>query len=752
MKSFGKYMLYAFISLSLVLGLSYMSIKAKVETINIENKKSQISSKTEFIKTDIENGKLIEFKNYFNLNKIYYVKNSIIESSSSLMELGKKTELRGIPEEAAKDFAVKGYWFLDENKLEYYSPVKDQGILVLELNHKIEKIKAKTVVIFLMKISFIYILLMVLLMFLYFIYNFYQPMYKVMDYLKKFKTPLNMQYYSKKPVAKNRGDFSIFIGVFNDFLDLLRKKINLLDGDRRAMKQIYEKMKLKNSQVMSLYEFAKTLSFDVELEKIYEKINDIMISFMSANVLVLVLKDERGSLELEYLNGVSYYENKDNVNSLESVIERVKKPIKILDAEEDKRVNFINMTAEDKEKLQEFIMVPLKFEDTILGYLIVDQIFSGKLKSAEEIATLTTIGELIGRAIKKALKYREMNIGLNMTSLLYKITTLVETKKNLYDIFKEILSSMKKIIDYSSAAIYLLNDKNELEETPEYREGERNELLENVEFKLGKGIKALVAQNKDTVIIRDLKQRVDGLKEIFKEENSSISSFASVPMLADNKIIGVINLTHKEVNKFKEEDKKILKLFANQAASTIQKIKKDKKIEELLAKVTNDSITDPLTKLYNRRYMMKRMEEELARAKRERTSLSIMGLDIDFFKKVNDNYGHQSGDRVLEAISALVKETLRVIDVPCRYGGEEFFVILPNTKIDGALIIAERIRRAIEAMVIDTKTGQLRVTTSIGLSTFPNNATEVESLIKCADEALYTAKETGRNRVIKYGK
>ncbi|HEU0186484.1 MAG TPA: GGDEF domain-containing protein [Gallionellaceae bacterium] len=166
-----------------------------------------------------------------------------------------------------------------------------------------------------------------------------------------------------------------------------------------------------------------------------------------------------------------------------------------------------------------------------------------------------------------------------------------------------------------------------------------------------------------------------------------------------------------------------------------------------------ENITDPLTKIYNRRYLDRRLDEEVARSKRYDLALSVLMLDIDFFKRINDTYGHQAGDVTLSTLSNLLKASLRDLDIVARYGGEEFLVICTNTAIDGAALVAERTRKLIESHPVEIsdesdvkQTIQVRV--SIGVACLGANIDSKEKLFKAADRALYRAKEEGRNRVI----
>ena len=156
---------------------------------------------------------------------------------------------------------------------------------------------------------------------------------------------------------------------------------------------------------------------------------------------------------------------------------------------------------------------------------------------------------------------------------------------------------------------------------------------------------------------------------------------------------------------------------------------------------------DGLTGVYNRRFFQTRLNEEYQRYKRSGNALSLIMFDIDFFKKVNDSYGHPGGDAVLQAIASKIASTMRTTDFLARYGGEEFCCLLPGTDLAGAYILAERLRKLIENMVTPCQENNIKVTISLGVSQMTAEDS-VETFLKRADEALYQAKNTGRNRVV----
>jgi diguanylate cyclase (GGDEF)-like protein len=171
-----------------------------------------------------------------------------------------------------------------------------------------------------------------------------------------------------------------------------------------------------------------------------------------------------------------------------------------------------------------------------------------------------------------------------------------------------------------------------------------------------------------------------------------------------------------------------------------------KKSNELLKELSN---TDPLTQLFNRRYMMEVLEKEIHRTARKGSPISLILMDIDHFKKVNDAYGHQHGDAVLVNVAGLIRQHLRSYDVAARYGGEEFVVILPETPLDESMVVAERIRQGIQQVAFTGKLQQLKITISMGVAVYPAPGVDtIDDIIRVADEALYRAKAEGRNRII----
>jgi len=217
--------------------------------------------------------------------------------------------------------------------------------------------------------------------------------------------------------------------------------------------------------------------------------------------------------------------------------------------------------------------------------------------------------------------------------------------------------------------------------------------------------------------------------------NSNLELFC--PLKSHNKLVGILGLSKKRSGRlYTQEDVELVMSVASQAGIVVENA-------QLYDQAMTWAITDGLTKLWNHRYLHERLDEEIARGTRFGAAFSLIMIDLDFFKTYNDTYGHLAGDEVLTSIGQCIQSSIRNIDMPFRYGGEEFAVILPETMLEGAYVVAERIREKIEQKF---RSGRGAVTASLGIASWPTDGVTKEQILASADKALYAAKETGRNR------
>lgn len=239
---------------------------------------------------------------------------------------------------------------------------------------------------------------------------------------------------------------------------------------------------------------------------------------------------------------------------------------------------------------------------------------------------------------------------------------------------------------------------------------------------------------------------IDDSKKDFRFSNDQrvphdrLRSVCVSPLFTENKVLGVVRASSKEPNIFTTEDLRLLDIFASLGAVVLRNILLYQKMGEL-------AIRDGLTGLYLNRYFQERLNEEIQRAALSKTTFSIVLIDIDFFKKYNDEHGHAAGDLVLKSIAGILEKNVGPQDTAARYGGEEFVLLLPGQPMNKAFDFAEKIRKQIEKSKLVLRRMEGKVTASMGVASFPEGGRTKEEMIWTADRRLYEAKKTGRNRV-----
>ena len=236
-----------------------------------------------------------------------------------------------------------------------------------------------------------------------------------------------------------------------------------------------------------------------------------------------------------------------------------------------------------------------------------------------------------------------------------------------------------------------------------------------------------------TVMEKDLSSASESFR-LFKESASRLS----IPLISFGQTLGVLTLHSSQVNAFRDSELQSLESVADICANSIQNAHYVERVKQL-------AYLDGLTGIFNRRFFELRIMEEIERARRYETGMAVIMADIDQFKRLNDEFGHLLGDEVLRQVSSIFNQQLRKIDVVCRYGGEEFALLLTQTTADQAMNVAEKLRRMVETWQFP---GVPRtITISAGVAAFSVHGTTRDDIVRAADSGLYAAKQSGRNRV-----
>lgn len=303
-------------------------------------------------------------------------------------------------------------------------------------------------------------------------------------------------------------------------------------------------------------------------------------------------------------------------------------------------------------------------------------------------------------------------------------------------IVDEILKIGEKVLDYPALGIMLVGPGGNLIYRGRLIGGHRNTRLKAVAHdKMELAYRVGLAG--DPVRVVDLSARTD-YEPLLKSARSAML----VPMVTHGRTTGLLSAESPRAGAFEDQDEKFLSVLARSAAMALENAILHRKTEEL-------TIIDELTGVKNYRYFVEKIKEEKRRTVRYDQALSLIMIDIDWFKKFNDNYGHEVGNQVLVGLTDVIKLYIRDVDILCRYGGEEFIIILPQTPEREAHRIAERIRMEVEKAEFGGGNGipALKVTISVGISSYPENRRSEDELINAVDQALYRAKGSGKNTV-----
>lgn len=305
-----------------------------------------------------------------------------------------------------------------------------------------------------------------------------------------------------------------------------------------------------------------------------------------------------------------------------------------------------------------------------------------------------------------------------------------------------IMSQIQKLIP-SEAWSILLVDEERKELTFEKALGEKGEDLTEIRLKMGEGIAGWVAKTGKPAIVNDVTRDPRFQGRFDERTHFRTRSILCAPLVSRGRTIGVVEILNRATgSRFTKRDLNLLLTLVEPAAIALENAILFQKTERL-------AVTDDLTKLYNSRYLNSYLERELGRGREDDSPLSLIFLDLDGFKSVNDRHGHLCGSRTLLEVGSIIRRAVRDDDVISRYGGDEFVVVLPHTDSQGACAVAERIRYELKSHRFLSEQGfAVSLSASFGVSSFPEHASTPQDLIQKADQAMYSVKERGKDDVL----
>jgi diguanylate cyclase (GGDEF)-like protein len=382
---------------------------------------------------------------------------------------------------------------------------------------------------------------------------------------------------------------------------------------------------------------------------------------------------------------------------------------------------------------------------------------------------------------KMAENINRFNIQDIIVDLLSSLSAIKELSELNYQAGneKELISKALSILiqnqDIECCSFFVLDEQQNLVNLTGLSRGEYSgaERINRtpLKFKIGEGIIGEAAKTGKIQHCKNCKEDFRFSNNFPQTNELFPGSVISVPVSAVNGLIGVLNISHPDANYFSEWHIRLLQIYKNMLAELITNYRLPRQIEEQIAARTkmlkaslenmkqlkkhheSMSMLDELTGLYNRRYFYMQIEATLARAKRFRQPLCLLVLDLDYFKAINDSYGHGFGDIVLKDVANSLREEIRESDILVRFGGEEFVITFTDIDRKKSKFFAERIKKRVALLRWKVKGQEVKITTSIGVHCLVEEALEqgnfdIDALLSYADQALYAAKAGGRNRVV----
>jgi diguanylate cyclase (GGDEF)-like protein len=503
-------------------------------------------------------------------------------------------------------------------------------------------------------------------------------------------------------------------------------------------------------ELTELLSISRELSNILDPQELYAALSDATAQRLALDDLaIFMFQSQPRNFKLVYCRGIGELNQEFLIGDISDhwKLFLQKRPFALYDGDaQSPYTDIINKFHLDQLKSR--YLAPLVMRNNVIGFLAVGNKTNGMPLGENDLYFLKQIAAHAAVCINSTYLYRkrkqekeELDRTLYNLSLLYSIGRAMTYISDLKSLLKYILNQAIEITGAEKGSIMLYDlEKNRLSvrvlaglKDKAYQKKVNNSEIKCRSFKPGEGIAGRVFQTGRPMVVDKAKE-----DELFIEADSSyVRSIACIPMLVYSDVIGVINVTNKlDDNGFTDEDVELLKAVADQAAVAINK-----------AQLWEMAVTDSLTGLYVRRYFMVKLQEEFHRAERYGKILSVVMADLDLFKKINDTHGHTTGDRVLKIVAKFIQKNVRDVDVIARYGGEEFVLLLPEADKEEAYTVSERLRQMLAELEI---TDVPPMTISLGIASYPQDAKNIESLIRKADTAMYAAKQSGRNRVMVY--
>ena len=395
------------------------------------------------------------------------------------------------------------------------------------------------------------------------------------------------------------------------------------------------------------------------------------------------------------------------------------------------------------EEVSAFVGVPIFEGKTLRGLLVGDRA-TGPAFSATEVELISAAAAQIMRIVQSERVFQAVERSKHEHERFYRASTALNRALTMDEIYAAAIEGARGVCDFDFVAISAF-DSRDGSHVINLAVGEGGEALAGTRHRDAASVASMVVKNKLALPASgEWRDRHDTHIFDAKESIKGFESLYVLPLLVKDEVLGTFAVAARRPGAFASDRREMLGVVANQVAISLQNGRMVQSLEE-------QATTDGLTGLVNHRTFQERFSAMLGRADRHKFRVAMLLTDIDHFKKVNDTYGHPTGDAVLKRVAAILKASARKIDIVARYGGEEFALVLEGTDRAGARQLAERIREEVSAQMFESSKGPFKATLSIGVAVYPDDGKAKQDVIACSDKALYAAKHAGRNRTICHG-
>jgi diguanylate cyclase (GGDEF)-like protein len=524
--------------------------------------------------------------------------------------------------------------------------------------------------------------------------------------------------------------------------------MNPVQRAEQANSSAQEMAEVQDMELKMLANFTDTLNQITTLQEVLQSGLETGMVLLGAPTGWIILVDEFGSARLAACQNsptslpAEYYQEFPACDCLKQLLSGDLKALSQITT-----CNLLEKFLDSKSNISEHISLPLRTAGKAIGILNLvtpsKHVFTG-----EERLLLQTIGDQLAMAIERARLLDETQEALLREQRLTEVTRTISSALDLGVILRNIVNLSVELVGADRGGLGLLIPNSDKIVSPYYLFSTSKKISALRLLPLGDELARQMIESGKPVFLAAYHTSSECAQPIVAQEliSAGVQGVIGAPIVAGESRLGALVLySLSSARRFSERYLSLVDAVGRQAGVAIQNSRLYEEIQQVAA-------TDPLTGLYNRRHFYILATQEFNNARRFNQSIAAIMIDIDHFKRVNDTYGHLVGDIVLQNVANRCNESLRESDILCRYGGEEFAILMTGTSLESALQIAERLRKRMVNTTIEIEGKSIPITISLGVAALgpymhPVTLTGLEILINRADQALYTSKQNGRNRV-----